>query len=156
MIRCRNPQDLAAGLFLILVATLALVFSGNLQMGRLVDMGSGYVPRMLAWILVGLGVIVSARGFTTDPPPDTPPLTEWAWRPLLPLTASILVFALLLERVGLAICVVLTVLVACLAAPGIRWAQSLSVGIALATLSALLFVLGLGLPLLIWPEFISR
>jgi hypothetical protein len=153
LLRCRNPQDLAAGLFLILVATLALVFSANLQTGRLVDMGSGYVPRTLAWILGGLGVIVAARGFLTDPPPDTPPLSEVAWRPLLALTLSILVFAVLLERVGLAICVVVTVLVAGLAAPGKRLLQSLAVGLALAALSVVLFIIGLGLPIRAWPEF---
>ncbi|MSP00441.1 MAG: tripartite tricarboxylate transporter TctB family protein [Acetobacteraceae bacterium] len=156
MVRIRNSQDLAAGLFLILVAVLALVFSNNLPTGKLLNMGAGYVPRTLAWMLGGLGIIVAARGFTTDAPHDGPALTDWAWRPLLALTASILVFAFLLEWVGLAICVLITVAVSGLAAPGIRLTQSLAVGAALATLSVLLFIVGLGLPMHVWPEFGGR
>ncbi|MSO76541.1 MAG: tripartite tricarboxylate transporter TctB family protein [Alphaproteobacteria bacterium] len=153
MPRIRDPRELAAGLFLILVAALALILSDHLPIGRLVNMGPGYVPRALAWILGGLGVIVALSAFTADAPADVPPLTEWAWRPLLALTASILVFAFLLERAGLVICIVVTVGVAGLAAAGIRPIQSLLLGGGLALMSALLFVVGLGLPLRLWPEF---
>jgi hypothetical protein len=151
--RCRNPQDLFAGLFLILVATLALIFSRNLPVGQLVSMGSGYVPRTLAWILGGLGVIVAVRGFTTDSTAEHLGLSEWAWRPLFALTASLLVFAFLLERAGLVICVLVTVIVTGFAAPRIPLIQSLIVGTALAAGSVALFVLGLGLPLPTWPDF---
>ena len=155
MIRVRNPQDLAAGLFLILVAALALIFSASLPVGRLLNMGAGYVPRLLAWTLGGLGVLVAARGFTTDQPAEAGALTEWAWRPLLALTAAILVFAFLLDPAGLVLCVLITVAVSGLAAEGITLRQSLAVGAALATLSAVLFVVGLGMPLRLWPEFIG-
>jgi len=153
MTRVRNPQDLAAGLFLILVAALALIFSASLPIGKLLNMGPGYVPRLLAWILGALGLLVAVRGFTTDQPAEAGSLTEWAWRPLLALTASILVFAFLLEWAGLLICVLATVAVSGLAAEGIKPLQSLAVGVVLAAISAVLFVLGLGMPLRLWPEF---
>jgi len=153
MTHVRNPQDLAAGLFLILVAALALIFSASLPIGKLLNMGPGYVPRLLAWILGALGLLVAVRGFTTDQPAEAGSLTEWAWRPLLALTASILVFAFLLEWAGLLICVLATVAVSGLAAEGIKPLQSLAVGVVLAAISAVLFVLGLGMPLRLWPEF---
>ena len=153
MKRVRNPQDLTAGLFLVLVAALALIFSASLPVGKLLNMGPGYVPRMLTWILGALGLLVTARGFTTDQPAGAGSLTEWAWRPLLALTAAILVFAFLLEWAGLVICVLVTVAVSGLAAEGIKPLQSLAVGAVLAVMSSVLFVLGLGMPLRLWPEF---
>jgi Tripartite tricarboxylate transporter TctB family len=152
VLRIRDPRELAAGLFLVLVAALALIFSDKLPIGRLVNMGPGYVPRSLAWVLGGLGVIVAARGFTMAAPADGHSLTEWAWRPLLALTFSILVFAFLLERAGLVICIMVTVAIAGLAVAGIRPLQSLLLGAFLALMSALLFVVALGLPLRLWPE----
>ena len=103
MIRMRNPQDLLGGAFLILIAILAYVFADNLPIGRLVNMGPGYVPRVLSWALGILGVIVGLRGFTID----GPALDSWAWRPLAALTASVVVFAVLLERAGLVIAILL-------------------------------------------------
>jgi len=149
MIRLRNPQDLAAGIFLIVVAVLALVFSTNLPIGKLVNMGPGYVPRTLSWVLGGLGVLIAGRAFTID----GPRLDSWALRPLAALTASILVFAFLLERAGLMIAIIVTVAVARMAAPGLKLSQVIGVGVVLAVGSALLFVSLLGLPLRIWPEF---
>ena len=149
MIRLRNQQDLAAGAFLILVAVLAYVFADNLPIGKLVNMGPGYVPRVLAWALAILGVIIAGRAFTID----GPGLEGWAWRPLAVLTASVLVFALLLEHAGLVIAIIATVTVARLAAPGMKPIPILALSIGLALGSLALFSYGLGLPLRAWPEF---
>lgn len=151
MIRLRNSQDLAGGLFLIAIAALALIFSDNLPIGRLVNMGPGYVPRTLAWILGGIGLIIGGRAFTVD----GPSLEGWAWRPMAALTAAILVFAFTLERAGLVICILITVIVSGLAAPGIKLKQSVMVGVVLAVISVAMFIWGLGLPLRMWPEFVG-
>ncbi len=149
MIRLRNPQDLAAGLFLVMVAILALVFSDNLPIGRAVNMGPGYVPRLLSWVLGGVGVLIAAQAFVLD----GPRLDAWSWRPLAALTASILVFAFALERAGLVITIVVTVAVARLAAPGARPLNVLLLSGILAAGSVALFTYALGLPLRPWPEF---
>ena len=149
MMRIRNQQDLAAGLFLILVAILALVFSDNLPVGRAVNMGPGYVPRLLAWVLMGIGAIISAQALAIE----GPKLEAWHWRPLIALTASILVFAFLLERTGLVITIMATVAVGRLAAPEAKPLTVLLLGGGLAVGSVALFVYALGLPLLPWPEF---
>ncbi|MSP29173.1 MAG: tripartite tricarboxylate transporter TctB family protein [Acetobacteraceae bacterium] len=149
MIRLRNAQDLAAGGVLILVAVLAMVFADNLPMGRLMNMGSGFVPVWLARLLGLIGLIVAARAFTID----GPKLEIWAWQPLIALTCSIMVFAFLLERAGLAIAVMITVAVSRVAAPGIKFLEVLMLGGVLAAGSVALFTYGLGLPLRAWPEF---
>jgi len=149
MIRIRSPQDLVGGLFLILVAVLALAFSGNLPVGRAVSMGPGYVPRLLAWVLMGIGALLAARSLVIN----GPRLESWALRPLALLTIAILVFALLLERAGLVIAIFVAVAIARAAAPEYKPLTVLGLGAVLAAGSVALFVYALGLPLRPWPEF---
>ena len=147
-IRLRNPQDLFAGLFLIAVAILAHYLASDLSMGRLVRMGPGYLPTALSWLLGGLGLIVALRGFTID----GPQLASWAWQPLIALSLSLIAFALLLERGGLIIAIIVTTLIASLATPHHRPLTTLTLGVALSAMSAALFIGLLGLPLRLWPD----
>ncbi len=149
LIRLRNPQDLFAGLFLVAVAILAHYFASDLSMGRLVRMGPGYLPTVLSWLLGGLGLIIALRGFTID----GPALAAWAWRPLIALSASLIAFALLLERGGLVIAIIVTTQVASLATPHHRPLSTFLLGVVLSAMSAALFIGLLGLPLTIWPDF---
>lgn len=149
MIRIRNQQDFAAGLFLVAFALLARHLAADLPMGRLVRMGPGYLPIVLAWILAGLGVLIAVRGLTTD----GPRLEAWAWRPLIALTASLVCFALLLERGGLVAAIIATTVVSSLAAPGIRVLPTILLGVTLSALSTVLFIWLLGLPLTVFPDF---
>lgn len=149
MIRVRNAQDLAAGLFLVLIAVLAYVLAADLPMGRAVRMGPGYLPTLLSGLLGALGVAIAVRGVAVG----GPRLEPWAWRPLLALTCSLLVFAALLERGGLIAAVLASVAVSSLAAPGARAIPVITLGVVLAAGSAALFFWLLNLPLILWPRF---
>ncbi len=149
MIKIRNQQDLAGGLFLMGIAALAMYFASDLSMGRLVRMGPGYLPTVLCWLLGFLGLIIALRGFTID----GPALQSWAWRPLFALTAGQIVFAALLERAGLVAAIIATIAVSSMAAPNVRWVSTLLLGVVMSVLSTILFIWLLGLPLTIWPNF---
>jgi len=149
MIRVRNQQDVAAGLFLVLIAVLAYVLAADLPMGRAVRMGPGYLPTLLSWLLGALGLAIMVRGLVVS----GPRLAQLAWRPLLALTGSLLVFAALLERGGLIAAVVASVVVSSLAAPGARAIPVVILGVVLAAGSAALFFWLLNLPLILWPRF---
>ena len=149
MIRVRNQQDLAAGLFLIAFALLARHFAADLAMGRLVRMGPGYLPTVLSWILAGIGVLIAARGFLTD----GPRLEPWAWRPLIALSAALIAFALLLQGGGLVIAIFATTAIASLAAPGARPLPVLMLSVIMSVMSSVLFIWLLGLPLTIAPDW---
>lgn len=148
MIRLRNQQDFAAGLFLIGFALLARYLASDLSMGRLVRMGPGYLPTVLSWILMSLGVLIALRGFVTD----GPKLESWAFRPLIAICAALIAFGLLLQHAGLVAAIVATTLISSFAARGASLISMLLLGIGLAAGSTALFLWGLGLPLNIWPE----
>jgi hypothetical protein len=140
-------KDLAFGLFLIALAAVAFAATGSLTMGTAADMGPGFVPRALAWIILGFGLSFLVTGVLKSREPIPAP----AWRPLVMILASIAVFAVLFGKLGLIAACVGSVVVAGAATSPVRWLQLLVFGVVIAAFSAVLFVKGLGLPFKLWP-----
>jgi hypothetical protein len=140
-------KDLAFGLFLIALALIAFGATGSLAVGTASDMGPGFVPRALAWIILGFGGAFLVTGLAKARAPSPVP----AWRPLVAILASIALFAVLFAKLGLIAACLGAVVVAGTAAAPVRWLQLIVFGMLIAGFSALLFVKGLGLPFKLWP-----
>jgi putative tricarboxylic transport membrane protein len=142
-----DVKELAFGLFLIALALVAFAASSGLNLGTASDMGPGFVPRALAWIILGFGAAFTITSVIKTP--DS--LPELHWRPLTMILAAIALFAVLFSTLGLIAACMGTVLVAGAARTPVPWLPLLFFGAVLALFSALLFVKGLGLPLQLWP-----
>ena len=140
-------KELAFGAFLIVLALVAFGASSSLTTGTAADMGPGFVPHALAWIILGFG----ATFLVTSLLKAREPIPALAWRPLVAILASIALFAVLFSTLGLIAACVGAVVVAGAATSPVRWLQLIAFGIVLAAFSALLFVKGLGLPFKLWP-----
>jgi putative tricarboxylic transport membrane protein len=117
-------------------------------------MGTGYVPRLLCWLLFGLGVVVLVQGLREAQ--DSRALSSAdvsAWRPLVFVTASLVIFGLSIERLGLVISILLLIGVGAVAARGLRPLETLAAALVLILLSWGIFILGLGLTIPVWPEW---
>ena len=55
-------KNVLAGLMFIGVAAFGLWLSRDYPIGTALRMGTGYVPRLLCWILLGLGALVLVQG----------------------------------------------------------------------------------------------
>ena len=149
MMRSRiDLQDLLFGLFLVAVAAGTLVATRNLAVGHAADMGPGYMPRVVALALMGFGLFFSGRGLMRTRLGIAPVQL----RPLLAILASVGVFALTAERLGLAIASVLAVILASFATREGRLIETVAFAIVLSGAAVLLFVKLLGLPIPIWPR----
>jgi hypothetical protein len=142
-----DVKELAFGLFLIALALVAFGSTSALNVGTAADMGPGFVPRALAWIILVFGVSFCVTGVLKR----GEALPDVAWRPLLTILASIAVFAVLFSTLGLIAACIGCVLVAGTATSPVRWNRLLLFGPILAAFSALLFVKALGLPFRLWP-----
>ena len=60
-------KDVLAGLMFIAVAALGLWLSRNYPVGTTLRMGTGYVPRLLCWVLLGLGAFDCCAGCRSNP-----------------------------------------------------------------------------------------
>jgi putative tricarboxylic transport membrane protein len=147
-------RDVLAGLMFVGVALFGLWLSRDYPIGTALRMGTGYVPRLLCWILLGLGAIVLVQGLREA---QGARLTSSGgasgWRPVVFVTASLVIFGLSIERLGLVLSILLLVGVGAVAARGLRLVETLAAALVLIALSWGIFILGLGLTIPVWPEW---
>ena len=146
MLRVKNPQDFWAGLLFLAVGLLAVYLGRNYNFGTATKMGPGYLPTVLSWIMAGIGAFLALRALLEQGSGIEPSL----WRPQAFIIAAIVLFALFIERLGLAPTVVVVTVVAALASREMRWIETLILSVGLAILCVVLFVKILGQPLTIF------
>jgi hypothetical protein len=147
-------KDVLAGLLFIGVAVFGLWLSRDYPIGTALRMGTGYVPRLLCWLLFGLGIVVLVQGLREAQ--DARALSFGdvsALRPVVFVTASLVIFGLSIERLGLVISILLLIGVGAVAARGLRPLETLVAALVLILLSWGIFILGLGLTIPVWPEW---
>lgn len=147
MLRVKNPQDLAAGVFLIVIGAAALWFSRDLVMGSVSRMGPRYFPFVVSCVLGGIGAVLALRSFAIE----GPALQPWSLKILFLIVGSIALFAALIERFGLAIASAAMVLMCSVVARDYRWRESIVFAVGIVVFVVLLFSIALGLSIRIWP-----
>jgi putative tricarboxylic transport membrane protein len=147
-------KDVLSGLLFVGVALLGLWLARDYPIGTALRMGTGYVPRLLCWILLALGIVILVQGLREAQ--SAPALSFGdlsAWRAVVFVTASLVIFGLSLERLGLVVSILLLICVGAVAAPGLRPLETLVAAVVLILLSWAIFILGLGLTIPVWPEW---
>ena len=143
-----NIPGFAFALFLIGIDALGFMLAGQLTIDSAAAMGPGYVPRGLAIIIMVYGAVMGARALFAGGWQAFPKVEL---RPLILISLVVALFAILLPLAGLAITSVVVVLCAGLASYEARLGENAIFAIALATFAVLLFAMGLGLPIRVWP-----
>jgi hypothetical protein len=146
MIKVKSPQDFWAGLLFLGIGCLALWFGRSYAFGTATKMGPGYLPTVLSGALVLVGVFLSLRALALEGPSIEASLI----RPQIFILVAIVVFGLLIERVGLAPTIVVVTLIAANASREMRWRETIAVAVGLSVLCVGLFIYLLGQPLTIW------
>ena len=143
--------DVLAGLLFIAVAVIGLWASRNYPIGTTTRMGTGYVPRLLCWILLGARRAgrrcrACARGGFIQ-------LGRPIWRAIVFVPLSLLVFAFLIGPFGVVAATVALVVVGALAGRESRPLEVAAAAVLLVVLTLAIFVWGVGLPIPVWPEW---
>lgn len=159
----KSQKDFYAGLMFTLVGLVFAVTSAtSYNIGTGARMGPGYFPLLLGVVLVVLGLVITATGFTSKAE-DGDKIGKWAWRPLFFVIAANLIFGLLLgglpklgiPYMGMVAAIFGLVIVASLAGEVFKLKEVLILSLVLSVGSYLAFVLLLKLQLPVWPAFIS-
>ena len=134
-------KDFLSGLMFIGFGLLALYFGQKLALGTPVRMGPGYVPRMLALIMMSLGAVICvvalvAGGEIVEKP---------KWKPITLVTIGIVCFALLFERAGLLPALVVLILISSLVGEEFNLKEVIGNIVVLSILCTLVFKVGLGM-----------
>lgn len=154
----KSPQDMAAGLFLIVFGLFCLWASSNLSLGRGANLGPGSFPRGLSFLLMGVGALIIVQAFTAV----GERLERWSFSGLFYVLGGVLLFAAtirgttiagttILPPLGLIVAGPLTLIVSSLAAPERNWGQTFIFAAAMTGFCILLFKVLLGLPIPVAP-----
>jgi hypothetical protein len=152
--RVLRSKNVLAGLMFMAIAVAGLWISRNYPVGTALRMGTGYMPRLLLWLLLLLGAVIMLQGAReADAQPPSPGRTWQSLRPIIFVSASIVAFALCIERLGLVLSIVVLVLVGSLAHRQLRFVETLLTGAVLLVLSLAVFIFGLDLTIPVWPDW---
>lgn len=143
-----KSQDFATGLLFVMVGAAALWISADYPMGTPQRPGTGVLPVILAWCLIGTGALLWLKAVLTD----SPRLTPWAWRPAIMITLATIAFALLVDRLGLVVTMVVSMTLVALGTPETRWREYLPFAVVMLTIGVSVFIYGLGMPIPILPK----
>ncbi|MFO1314406.1 MAG: tripartite tricarboxylate transporter TctB family protein [Burkholderiales bacterium] len=147
----RNPKDFWAGVLFVGLGVGTLAVSAGYTLGTAARMGPGYFPRMLGVLLVTLGLVIGARGLRGF----GEAIPAWKWRPTLVVLGSVVLFGLVVAKLGIAVSTVILIVTSSAASHEFRPLEALVTGVLLAALATGVFVVGLHLQLPIWPVFIT-
>lgn len=146
-------SDVLSGLLFMGVAAFGLWVSRNYPIGTASSMGTGYVPRLLLWVLLGLGGLILVSGLWKARLPEADTSGAVAWRPVVFVTLSLVVFGLALERLGLVLSILLLTSIGAVAGRSMRPLETAIATLVLIALCWLIFIVGLSLTIPLWPAF---
>jgi len=153
MLKLLTHKHVLSALMFVGIAVFGLVVSRDYPIGTTLRMGTGYVPRLLCWILLGLGLLILFQGWRAARGTEREAQDAWGWRALLFVTLSLVIFGLGIERLGLVVSILLLTGVGALASPMLRPLETAIAAVVLIGLSWAIFIVGLGLTIPVWPEW---
>lgn len=152
--KIKSQKDFWAGLMFIVVG-LGFSFGAlNYSFGNSARPGPAYFPFGLGILLAILGGVTLFEALTIETE-DGEPVGAFAWRPLLIIVGSIVLFGLLLPRMGMIIALPILVIVSALAGDEFHWGEAIFNAAILTAGSWLVFIYGLSLTIPMWPTFFS-
>jgi Tripartite tricarboxylate transporter TctB family len=143
-VRIRNPRDFWAGAIYLTLAIAVIWIGQNYEQGTSARMGPGYFPTVLGTVLAIFGVVSIGRSVLR--PGDA--ISAFAWRPLVLVIGSTVLFGFLLPRAGLLIALPCLIVVSAFASRDSRFdATSSAALVGLIAFCVVVFVKALGLPM---------
>ena len=152
--KIKSERDFWAGLMFLLIGIGFAWGATGYSFGSSARPGPGYFPFGLGVLLAVLGAIVLFKALTIETE-DGERIGAWAWRPLLWIIGSVVMFGLALPRLGMIVTLPALVVVSALAGDEFHWGEALINAVLLTVFSWVIFSWGLGLTIPLWPSFVG-
>ena len=151
--KIKSQKDFWAGLMFV-VTGLAFTWGAHYySFGTSARPGPGYFPFGLGLILALLGALTLFEALTIETE-DGEPVGAFAWKPLATILFAVLLFGILLPRLGMALTIPVLVIISSLAGDEFHWRDAIINSVVLAVGSWAIFILGLKLVIPLWPTFL--
>lgn len=150
----RQKKDFWSGVMFIALGVLFIVWSREYQFGTAQRMGPGFFPTILGILMAVLGVLVALPSISQKSP--VVEIDRVGWRGLIIVLAAVLLYALLLLRLGFVVSLIVLIVLSAVASEEFRWKETIISVVVLGVASYLVFVKGLELQFPVWPVFLTN
>ncbi|WP_127996273.1 tripartite tricarboxylate transporter TctB family protein [Piscinibacter defluvii] len=152
--KIKSQRDFWSGLMFIAIGLGFAWGATSYSFGQSARPGPGYFPFGLGILMAVLGGMVLFKALTIETG-DGEPVGRFAWRPLLIIVGSVVLFGLLLPRLGMLIALPLLVVTSALAGDEFHWGEALLNAAIITVFSWLVFSYGLNLTIPLKPWFMA-
>ena len=155
-----HPKNFWGGmLFIVLGLIFAIIARGipgvsflpGYSMGTPARMGPGFFPFYLGVLLTLLGVMIAFTGLRVHER-DPGKVEPFHWKPILYVLSFIVLFGLLLKIIGMLLAGMMLVIGASIGSEEFQLRRTVFLAIGLVIFCALVFVVGLKLPIPLCPD----
>ncbi len=144
-------KDLLAGLMFIAIGTVFVVGAYNYQMGTAARMGPGFFPRILGFMMAGLGVLIAFLGLKNQAKFAATAGIGWTWTPVIILTVAVVLFGVTLPTLGMIIAISLLTFISGFAAHDKNYRELVLITVIMCIFCAGVFIWGLKLQMKLFP-----
>lgn len=148
--KIKSQRDFAAGLMFIAIGVGFAIGALNYTFGSSAKPGPAFFPFGLGMLLAVFGAMVLFKALTIESV-DGEPIGHIAWKPLIVILGTVVLFGILLPRVGMVFALPLLVIGSSFASEEFKWLPSIVSSVLLTVLCWLVFVKGLGLTIPMLP-----
>ena len=136
MLQIRSPQSLAAGVVFLIIGLGGVYFASGLTYGSARNMGPGYFPTWLSWIIAAMGLLSIGKSVAIE----GPPIEKLQWRPIFFVGLAALLFGYFIGTIGLALALVMMTMVAVQGRSDTRQLEMLVLAVIMSAASVIVFV----------------
>jgi Tripartite tricarboxylate transporter TctB family len=142
-----RDQDFATGILFVVIGALALWIGWDYPRGTAQRPGTGVLPAILSWCMIGTGGLLIIKGAVA-----TGDLMErWAWRPLVAVTSATVLFGLLIDDMGLFVTMIVTMSLCAVGTAETRWFEFAIFLLIIMAGAWAMFIWMLGMPIPVFP-----
>jgi hypothetical protein len=160
--KIKSQKDFWSGLMFMAFGIAFAWGATNYTIGEGARMGPGYFPVMLGSLLTLIGLFITFEALVVETE-DGEPVGKFAWKPLLFIIGSNLVFGILLAglpklgipAMGLMVAIYALTFIASMAGEEHKNKEVAVLATVLAIISYLAFILLLKLQFPVWPSFLT-
>lgn len=152
--KIKSQKDFWSGVMFIVAGVAFAVGALNYSFGSSARPGPGYFPFGLGVLTAILGAVVLFTSLTVETE-DGDPIGPTAWRPLLIIVGSIVLFGWTLPHLGMMLGLPLLVITCSLAGDEFHWGEVIMNAVILTLGSWIIFIWGLNLTIPLWPTFVG-
>jgi uncharacterized membrane protein len=153
-LKIRNQRDFGAGIMYIIIGLFFAIVATRYQYGTAAKMGPGYFPFWLGMIMAAIGLLVLVKSLGAKGTIEA--LPKFNWKVIGLITGSIILYGILLPKMGFIVAVLVLVMIASSASREFSWKVSLINAIVLIAFTYSVFVVGLKLQFPLLPFFLQQ